>query len=786
MRTSLCPSLAIAIALSALELTASPLLEKTHLFEEGKDGFACYRIPGIVVTARGTVLAYCEARKYSGEDWGEIEIHMRRSTDGGLTWSPARQVAHLGPRANTPNPAHRSKSKKPQGVPDLQTVNNPVAIAGRDGTVHFLYCIEYQRAFYIRSEDDGKTWSEPREITSAFDGYRPEMDWQFIATGPGHALQLRSGRLVAPFWMRTINKQATFKRGIGVVYSDDNGNAWRRGDLALREGSEPNIAELPGVGVFVTVRNDNPRNRRLVAYSPDGATGWSSPDFVQDLPEHGCMAGMVNHPGAPETKKPLLLFASPNSTHREHEDRVNLTVRASDDGGRTWPVSRLLQAGPSAYADLAVLPDGVVLCLYESGTPEAAVKHKRPWAYSHITLARFNLEWLTGGVDSAIAPDAAPDPPVESIRSSAGDFLTEASFAIHHLFDGRGGRNIVTSQDGNVLVFHGNRLRESRDGGFKWSAPRKIGPDAGGGNVVVNESNGEILYVEAAKGCLWRSADDGQTWKRETIKISPNRLNHGSPDTVPLDVACFQPGVTLRFGEHKGRLLLPGRILGPADSNDVPWRPYHYNTSMFSDDGGATWQVSAPFPILGTGEASLAELSDGRILYSSREHMSRNNRFFGWSYDGGGLWLDAFESDVLPDGARGTSYGCMGGLLRLPIDGADVLLYSNLDTDAGSMPKQVGGSTSAGRENITVWASLDGGETWPVKRRVYAGPSAYSNLAVGRAGTPSEGKIFLNFEGGVQDCYESVFVAVFNLSWLLNGSDFCELIPRSASVTERP
>jgi sialidase-1 len=94
------------------------------------------------------------------------------------------------------------------------------------------------------------------------------------------------------------------------------------------------------------------------------------------------------------------------------------------------------------------------------------------------------------------------------------------------------------------------------------------------------------------------------------------------------------------------------------------------------------------------------------------------------------------------------------------------------------MPKKVGGSTSVGRERITVWASFDGGKTWPVKRLVYDGPSAYSNLGVGRAGTPSAGKIFLNYEGGVKNCYEAVYVAVFNLSWLLNGRALHDVLRR--------
>jgi sialidase-1 len=203
----------------------------------------------------------------------------------------------------------------------------------------------------------------------------------------------------------------------------------------------------------------------------------------------------------------------------------------------------------------------------------------------------------------------------------------------------------------------------------------------------------------------------------------------------------------------------------------VAWRPYHYSTALYSDDGGAVWQTSKPFPVLGTGEATLAELSDGSILYNSREHMSRGNRFFAWSHDGGELWINPSRSPDLPDGVRGSSYGCMGGMIRLPVAGRDVLISSNLDTDAGEMPAQVGASTSKGREKITVWASFDGGRTWPVKRLVYDGPSAYSNLGVGRTGTPSQGKIYLIFEGGPTGCYEAVHVVSFNLSWLLDGRD---------------
>jgi sialidase-1 len=388
--------LCVLFLLAAMALPAAePFLEKTNLFTEAADGFRLYRIPGIVVTAKGSVLAYCEARKFTVADRGEIEIHLRRSTDGGRTWSPAQQVAHRGPRLSRNPHMPEHKQKKDMGGPNEQTVNNPVAIAARDGTVHLLYCVEYMRAFHIRSNDDGVTWSAPVEITSAFDQYRSELDWQVIATGPGHAVQLQSGRLAAPFWMTTYEREPRLRRAVGIVFSDDGGTTWQRGDIVIHNAGEPNIAELPDGRVLVTARNTDPRNRRVAAYSPDGATGWSKPEFLEDLLEPGCMAGIVSHPGSASRQQSFLLFSNPDTTQRAHKDRVNISIKVSEDGGRTWPVSKLLQPGPSAYSDLAVLPDGTVLCFYESGDPDKPRKHGRPWAYSFLTLARFHPDWLT-------------------------------------------------------------------------------------------------------------------------------------------------------------------------------------------------------------------------------------------------------------------------------------------------------------------------------------------------------------------------------------------------------
>ncbi|WP_438481336.1 sialidase family protein [Oleiharenicola lentus] len=387
---------------------ATPVIsppEKINLFEEKTDGFVSYRIPGIVVTAKGTVLVYCEARKFTGQDWGEIEVHAQRSADGGKTFEPVRQIAHTGPRLPRNPVATDKKSKKSVGGPTEQTVNNPVMIADRDGTVHFIYCVEYMRSFYRRSEDDGVTWSEPREITSAFEEFRAKWPWRVIATGPGHAIQLKTGRLVVPVWVAK-SEAAAHANAIGsTIYSDDQGQTWHAGEIAVPNdqhtpGTSENIAvELSDGRVMLNVRTRALANRRVVSFSKDGATGWTKPEFVPELLEPVCMAGLVRHPGTRSSPQPFLLFSNPDSLDRadgkgvpgERRDRKNVTVKASYDDGRTWPVSRLLQNGPSAYSDLAVLPDGTILCFYENGGENA----KTSWPYKYLTLARLSPEWLT-------------------------------------------------------------------------------------------------------------------------------------------------------------------------------------------------------------------------------------------------------------------------------------------------------------------------------------------------------------------------------------------------------
>ncbi len=351
---------------------------------------------------------------------------------------------------------------------------------------------------------------------------------------------------------------------------------------------------------------------------------------------------------------------------------------------------------------------------------------------------------------------AAADPDVEGVLQP---FLAAPRLEMQQVFSGERFPNVVVTLKGSVLATWGTksvRVRRSEDGGVSWGKAITIAsPGFHGGGTTVDETSGDILaFVEArhppAPLSVYRSRDDGRTWSKQAVKVLPD--SKGNAPSMHMN----EHGITLRHGKHKGRLLRPSRFY--AGRNDRSKWPEHYTNAVYSDDGGTTWRTSEPFPAKGTGEATLAELSDGRVYYNSRRHwapsgVSPLRRWTAWSDDGGASWEGLLFCKALPDGPQNSNYGCMGGLTRLPVKGRDILVYSNCDS-------------AKGRDHGTVWASFDGGRTWPVKRLVYAGRSAYSSLAAGRPGTTSEGWVYLHFEGGSKGGSQ---VARFNLSWVLGG-----------------
>jgi sialidase-1 len=290
------------------------------------------------------------------------------------------------------------------------TYNNPVAILDRSGAVHFVFCLEYMRAFYVRSDDDGLTWSKPIEITAAFDRFRPEYDWKVLATGPGHGIQLKSGRLLIPVWLSTGTGGHAHRPSVtSVIYSDDRGKTWNRGEIAIPNTSdfiypsETAAVELADGSVMLNARSESKQNRRLVTISKDGARGWSPPRFDDALLEPICMASLVRYSTARSGGRNRILFSNPYNLERRDgksvpgmpRDRRNVSVQLSYDEGKTWVVRKTIEPGWSGYSDLAVAHDGTVLLLYERGGADAD-----RFRSDTLTLARFPLAWLTDGKDT--------------------------------------------------------------------------------------------------------------------------------------------------------------------------------------------------------------------------------------------------------------------------------------------------------------------------------------------------------------------------------------------------
>ena len=370
-------------------------LRKQELFSTGHLGYAHYRIPGIVVTKQGTLLAYAEARKSLRGDWGTTDIVLRRSTDRGASWSPFRVIAGVeGPKTKNPVAIAQKLAKN-----DEVTYNNPVAITDhKTGAVHFLFCLEYMRAFYMRSDDDGQTFSKPVEITSTFDAFRPEYPWKVLATGPGHGIQLRNGRLLVPIWISTGTGGHAHRPSVAsTIYSDDSGKTWHRGEIAVPDTPEfvfPNettAAQLSDGSVMLNVRTETKKHRRTIVTSPDGATRWSAPRFDEQLLEPICFGSLLSLGGK------RLVFANPDNLEKtggpaepgKNRDRKNLTVQFSADDGATWSAKRVIEPSWSGYSDLAQGKDGTIYLFYELGAKDGTA-----FQTASLQLASFPLSWL--------------------------------------------------------------------------------------------------------------------------------------------------------------------------------------------------------------------------------------------------------------------------------------------------------------------------------------------------------------------------------------------------------
>lgn len=342
----------------------------SHIFKKGSEGYSCFRIPAIIQSKKGTLLAFAEARKNSCSDTGDIDLVLRRSSDDGSTWSDMIMVWDDG--VNTCGNPAPVIDEETGTIFLLMTWNN-----GADGIseINAGTGVDTRRVYICQSTDDGLTWSTPTEITAT----TKLSTWGWYATGPCHGIQLKKGankgRLVVPCDYIAL-KSAGGGGGAHVIYSDDKGVTWQLGGYTNR-GNESTVAELSDGRLLLNIRISNNNNNRVISISDDAGLSWTAP-VNAPLIDPVCQGSMVS--GALADGSWAVFFSNPASVERK-----NMVVKMSLDNGTSWAKHYTVYEGAAGYSDLVFLSDTYLGLLYEAG----AANYNDGIAYRKIAISKF-------------------------------------------------------------------------------------------------------------------------------------------------------------------------------------------------------------------------------------------------------------------------------------------------------------------------------------------------------------------------------------------------------------
>ncbi len=358
--------IAILLAFAMTSLTTADEPQHVDVFVSGQEGYHTFRIPALLKTQEGTILAFCEGRKTGRGDHGDLDLVMKRSEDGGQTWSDLILIYEEGGDAKI-------------------TIGNPCPVQDeKTGTIWLPLCRDNDDVLMMHSDDDGQTWSEPEDITSQV----KLPDWGWYATGPGVGIQLNhgphAGRLVIPcdHSEKFEGKRTKFSH---CFYSDDGGVSWQLGDSVAPHTDECQVVEV-GNQLVINMRNywgkdagkHELGNMRAFAYSDDGGQTWSELEFDKELIEPICQASLIEWIPQLRESPSTYVFSNPASKNK----RRNMTIRMSDGAPGNWRTSKTIYDGSAAYSSLAMLSKDRIGCLYERDN------------YGRITLAIVDLDWL--------------------------------------------------------------------------------------------------------------------------------------------------------------------------------------------------------------------------------------------------------------------------------------------------------------------------------------------------------------------------------------------------------
>lgn len=334
--------------------------ERITVFQSGQDGYKSFRIPAVISLPDGDLLAFAEGRVGGAADFGNVDIVMKRSGDNGATWSELKvivendslQAGNPAPVVDLTDPAY------PNGRIFLfYNIGNAPEGEIRKGTGTREVC-------YVTSSDNGKSWSDPVDITSQ----TKKENWRSYANTPGHAMQFRYGKYKGRIYIAANHSQGDPQPGFKDYqahgyYTDDHGKTFHLSENVCFPGSnEATAAPLPDGGLMMNIRNQagNPRCR-IVAVSRNGGESWDRLYYDHDLPDPVCEGAILNI----GNKKHRDILAFCNNADTKH--RQNLTLRISPDGGKTWKKKFLVdEKGVStAYSDIVKISEHKVGVLYE-------------------------------------------------------------------------------------------------------------------------------------------------------------------------------------------------------------------------------------------------------------------------------------------------------------------------------------------------------------------------------------------------------------------------------------
>ena len=318
------------------------------VFVSGEEGYHTFRIPAVIRTQKGTLIAFCEGRKLGRSDSGDIDLVFKRSFDNGQSWTPLKVLWDDGTNTcGNPCPViDRSSGDIVLPLTWNHGDDREDAIKNRQGK-------DTRRVFLSRSSDDGQTWQSPLEITSQ----AKKPDWTWYATGPGVGIQVKRGahrgRLVIPCDHNELVDGDSVRRS-HCIYSDDGGLSWKMSEPLESKTNECAIAELSDGMLLLNMRSYHGKNLRAVSQSRDGGESWLGVTLDPELVEPVCQASLI------ALSDGRLAFSHPNSVKRE-----NMTVKVSSDDGKSWPISMQIYEGSSAYSSLVELSEGGIGLLYE-------------------------------------------------------------------------------------------------------------------------------------------------------------------------------------------------------------------------------------------------------------------------------------------------------------------------------------------------------------------------------------------------------------------------------------